>query len=82
MGGSAARGSPAKHASVKSYIYSFAVVLQELLTGRRTLDEARGSTTAATLVDWAKPQLMDTNLGRQYPKKQVQEVAALALRCL
>ncbi|PUZ62538.1 hypothetical protein GQ55_4G366300 [Panicum hallii var. hallii] len=34
------------------------------------------------LGDWAKPQLMDTKLGRQYPKKQVQEVAALALRCL
>ncbi|KAJ1292500.1 hypothetical protein BS78_02G396200 [Paspalum vaginatum] len=77
------------HLSVKSDVYSFGVVLLELLTGRRAVDEeARGS-----LVDWARPHLalgerrrmariMDTRLGGQYPKKQAQEVAALALRCL
>nr|CAB3459032.1 unnamed protein product [Digitaria exilis] len=75
------------HLSVKSDMYSFGVVLLELLTGRRALDEPRGS----TLVDWAKPKLklgkqviriMDTRLGGQYSKRQAQEVAALALRCL
>ncbi|KAL6657222.1 hypothetical protein ACP70R_005002 [Stipagrostis hirtigluma subsp. patula] len=78
------------HLSVKSDVYSFGVVLLELMTGRRALDEARGA-AAGTLVDWARPQLgdrrkviriMDTRLGGQYPKKQAQEVAALALRCL
>jgi serine/threonine protein kinase len=75
------------HLSTKSDVYSFGVVLLELMTGRRAVDDARGG----TLVDWAYPQLgdrrkviriMDTRLGGQYPKKQAQEVAALALRCL
>ncbi|XP_066395644.1 probable serine/threonine-protein kinase PBL18 [Miscanthus floridulus] len=78
------------HLSTKSDVYSFGVVLLELMTGRRAVDDARGG-SAATLVDWAYPQLgdrrkviriMDTRLGGQYPKKQAQEVAALALRCL
>ena len=72
------------HLSTKSDVYSFGVVLLELVSGRRAVDDARGG----TLVD---PQLgdrrkviriMDTRLGGQYPKKQAQEVAALALRCL
>ncbi|RCV14606.1 hypothetical protein SETIT_2G439300v2 [Setaria italica] len=80
------------HLSVKSDVYSFGVVLLELLTGRRSLPQSTtGATSATTLVDWAKPQLgerrkviriMDTRLGGQYPKKQANEVAALALRCL
>ncbi|KAF0907594.1 hypothetical protein E2562_018400 [Oryza meyeriana var. granulata] len=78
------------HLSVKSDVYSFGVVLLELLTGRRALDAARGA-TAEMLVDWARPHLgdrrkvnriMDTRLGGQYPKKQAQDMAALALRCL
>ncbi|CAD6222403.1 unnamed protein product [Miscanthus lutarioriparius] len=78
------------HLSTKSDVYSFGVVLLELMTGRRAVDDARGR-SAATLVDWAYPQLgdrrkviriMDTRLGGQYPKKQAQEMAALALRCL
>ncbi|KAM0840746.1 hypothetical protein ACQ4PT_059446 [Festuca glaucescens] len=79
------------HLSAKSDVYGFGVVLLELMTGRRALDESRGL-AAELLVDWARPMLvgdrrkvirvMDTRLGGQYNKKQAQDVAALALRCL
>ncbi|KAM0868335.1 hypothetical protein ACQ4PT_041388 [Festuca glaucescens] len=72
-------------------MYGFGVVLLELMMGRRALDESRGL-AAELLVDWARPMqvgdrrkviwVMDTRLGGHYNKKQVQEVAAPALRCL
>ncbi|XP_072997069.1 probable serine/threonine-protein kinase PBL18 [Typha latifolia] len=77
------------HLSVKSDIYSFGVVLLELLSGRRALDEERGS--AQTVVEWAKPllhekrkifRIMDTRLEGQYSKKEAQSIAFLALQCL
>ena len=77
--------------SPKSDIYSFGVVLLELLSGKRAMgDEAPGG-SEETLVDWAKPflgdsrrvlRIMDTRLGGQYPKKQAQAAAALAVQCL
>ena len=77
--------------SPKSDIYSFGVVLLELLSGKRAMgDEAPGG-AEETLVDWAKPflcdsrrvlRIMDTRLGGQYPKKQAQAAAALAVQCL
>ncbi|XP_064942755.1 probable serine/threonine-protein kinase PBL3 isoform X2 [Musa acuminata AAA Group] len=78
------------HLSVKSDIYSLGVVLLELLSGRRAVDEDRGSTEEA-LVDWAKPflndkrkllRIMDTRLEGRYSKKEAQTIAALALQCL
>ena len=79
------------HLSAKSDVYGYGVVLLELMTGRRALDESRGL-AAELLVDWARPmlvgdrrkviRLMDTRLGGQYNKRQAQEVAALALRCV
>ncbi|KAL6009782.1 hypothetical protein ACLOJK_000211 [Asimina triloba] len=78
------------HLTLKSDIYSFGVVLLELLTGRRAMDDDRGI-VEETLVDWAKPfltdgrkmlRIMDSRLGGQYPKKGAQAIAALALQCL
>ncbi|CAL9092853.1 unnamed protein product [Musa acuminata var. zebrina] len=78
------------HLSLKSDIYSLGVVLLELLSGKRALDEDNGS-REKTLVDWAKPflndkrkmlRVMDTRLEGQYSKKEAQTIAALALQCL
>ncbi|KQK14560.1 probable serine/threonine-protein kinase PBL18 [Brachypodium distachyon] len=82
------------HLSAKSDVYGFGVLLLELMTGRRALDESRGP-AAELLVDWARPfltgerrrkqqvmRVMDTRLGGQYPKRQAQEMAELAMRCL
>lgn len=71
-------------------MYSYGVVLLELLTGRRALDKSRVG-AEQSLVDWAKPYLgdrrklfriMDTKLLGQYPQKAAYTVATLALQCL
>lgn len=63
----------------------------ELLSGRRSLDDEKARGIDETLVDWAKPflcdsrgvfRIMDTRLGGQYPKKEAQAAAAVALQCL
>ncbi|XP_075489352.1 putative serine/threonine-protein kinase PBL18 [Primulina tabacum] len=75
----------------KCDVYSYGVVLLELLSGKRALGDENVGGADETLVDWAKPflndkrkmlRIMDSRLGGQYPKKDAQFLAVLALRCL
>ncbi|KAE9460308.1 hypothetical protein C3L33_07781, partial [Rhododendron williamsianum] len=78
------------HLTTRSDIYSFGVVLLELLTGRRALDKTRPK-SEQNLVDWSKPYLtssrrlrciMDPRLSGQYSVKGAKEMALLALQCV
>lgn len=71
-------------------MFSFGVVLLELLTGRRTVDKTRTS-REQNLVLWAKPllknpeklnRIMDPSLDGQYSTLGVQRASALACECL
>ncbi|XP_022767549.1 receptor-like cytoplasmic kinase 176 [Durio zibethinus] len=78
------------HLNAKSDIYSFGVVLLEILSGRRAIDKNRPS-GEHNLVEWAKPYLtnkrrtfrvLDTRLQGQYSLNRAQNAANLALQCL
>lgn len=78
------------HLTARSDIYSFGVVLLELLTGRRSMDKSRPS-GQHNLVEWARPflgdkkkviWLVDPNLNGHYSPKDVQKASSLAARCL
>ncbi|XP_031126075.1 probable serine/threonine-protein kinase PIX13 [Ipomoea triloba] len=78
------------HLYVKSDVYGFGVVLVEMLTGLRAIDENRPS-GQHNLVDWIKPHLadkrklkdkMDSRLAGRYPSRAAVQVAQLALSCL
>ncbi|KAI3505418.1 hypothetical protein L1887_27547 [Cichorium endivia] len=78
------------HLTTKSDIYSFGVVLIELLTGKRAMDKTRPK-TEQYLVDWAKPYLtssrrlrciIDPRLAGQYSVRGAKEMALLALACV
>lgn len=77
--------------TTKCDIYSFGVVLLELLTGKRAMDKSRPK-SEQNLIDWAKPYLtssgrklryiMDRRLAGQYSVKGAKEIAHLALQCI
>ncbi|KAL1291040.1 hypothetical protein HN51_059589 [Arachis hypogaea] len=80
----------AGHLSTKSDVYSYGVVLLELLTGKRVVDRSRPS-RERSLVEWARPMLrdqrklhhvMDPRLEGQFPMKGAVKVAALTHKCL
>ncbi|XP_022897986.1 probable serine/threonine-protein kinase PBL3 [Olea europaea var. sylvestris] len=79
------------HLTPKNDVYTFGVVLLELLSGKRAAGDENAGGADETLVDWAKPfltdsrkvlRIMDSRLGGQYSKKEAQAIAAIALRCL
>ncbi|XP_057448068.1 probable serine/threonine-protein kinase PBL3 isoform X2 [Lotus japonicus] len=78
------------HLTAKCDVFSFGVVLLELLSGRRAVDKTKPR-VEQNLVDWARPYLgdkrklfriMDTKLEGQYPQRAAYGAAILALQCI
>uniref|UniRef100_A0A0E0CYP8 non-specific serine/threonine protein kinase n=1 Tax=Oryza meridionalis TaxID=40149 RepID=A0A0E0CYP8_9ORYZ len=78
------------HLTAKSDVYSYGVVLLELLSGQRALDKNRPP-GQHNLVEWARPYItnkrrvihvLDSRLGSQYSLPAAQKIATLAVQCL
>ncbi|XP_028197532.1 receptor-like serine/threonine-protein kinase ALE2 isoform X8 [Glycine soja] len=78
------------HLLVKSDVYSYGVVLLELLTGRKPVDMSQAP-GQENLVAWARPLLtskegceamIDQSLGTDVPFDSVAKVAAIASMCV
>ncbi|KAF7831075.1 receptor-like cytoplasmic kinase 176 [Senna tora] len=78
------------HLTKKSDIYSFGVVLLEILSGKRAVDKNR-PTREHNLVEWAKPylsskrrifQVMDARIEGKYRVREAMKVANIAIQCL
>ncbi|XP_065860315.1 proline-rich receptor-like protein kinase PERK15 [Euphorbia lathyris] len=78
------------HLLVKSDVYSYGVVLLELLTGRKPVDMSQPS-GQENLVTWARPifrdkdrleELADPTLGGKFPKEDFVRVCTIAAACV
>lgn len=78
------------HLLVKSDVYSYGVVLLELLTGRTPVDMSQPS-GQENLVTWARPilrdkdrleELADPKLSGKYPKEDFVRVCTIAAACV
>uniref|UniRef100_A0ACD5WQ95 Uncharacterized protein n=1 Tax=Avena sativa TaxID=4498 RepID=A0ACD5WQ95_AVESA len=79
------------HLTAKSDVYTFGVVLLEILAGRRAVDKSRPS-REQNLVEYARPglrdplrlarRIMDPTLEGRYPVAAAQKAAAVAHQCL
>ncbi|XP_054792601.1 uncharacterized protein LOC129298241 [Prosopis cineraria] len=73
--------------TAKTDVYSFGMVLLELITGQRATDKISGE---KNLVEWAKPllgtkkypQLVDPAIGTSYEEEQLHWLAQVTEKCL